>query len=163
MGFLSRSPTKRRAHVLAAAPDDLKRIGVTAFGGETVYPRGLSDIPVGELDRYAIAFLEAAGYPSPGTPQWDSAQSRFLDELSDVAKLAGDWAFVGALCVGLNCVGYQSVARIIGIWRSSTGRSRSCARTAFPIRLYHPSRWTGGQSVHGFGDVHPKGWPSALA
>ena len=156
-----RRPTERRP-LLAAAPEDLKRIGLAAFGGESTHPPGLSGIPVGDLDRYAMAFLEAAGYPSSGTPQWDAAHTRFLDELTHAAELAGDWGFVGALCVGWNCV--DAVHRADPRYSAIVDRALDVLRrdgvSYTSVPPFAMDRW---QSIHGFDGSRPKGWPSALA
>lgn len=161
MGFFSRSATSRRQPLLTATPDDLRRIGIAAFGGQSTHPQGLSGIPVGELDRYAMAFLEAAGYPSAGTPPWDAAHSRFLDELTQAAERAGDWGFVGALLVGWNCVTSEHLedSRFLAILERGLDVLRRDGVAWTSVPPFAIDRWT---ALHGREGVHPKGWPSAL-
>jgi hypothetical protein len=42
--------TARAIPYLTASPDDLRRIGQTAFGGDSVYPPGVGAILIAELD-----------------------------------------------------------------------------------------------------------------
>ncbi len=75
MGFFSNSSSGRKAQLSTATPEDLRRLGEMAFGGESVNPPGISGIPTAELDSYALAFLTAAGYPSSNSPAEARAQT----------------------------------------------------------------------------------------
>jgi hypothetical protein len=145
---------------LTASSDDLRRAGQTAFGGESVYPPGISAIPVAELDGYVIAAIERSG-ASPGTSAWTEVNRRFLNELEAAAAAGGDWAYAGALCVGQNFVTTETrddptfLAVVDGALEFL--RTDGVSYTALP-------RWTVKywRSQHGVEGVHPAGWPSAL-
>jgi hypothetical protein len=145
---------------LTASSDDLRRIGQTAFGGESVYPPGIGAIPVAELDGYVIAAIETSG-ASPGTPAWTEVNRRFLNELEAAAAAGGDWAYAGALCVGQNFVTTETrgdptflavVDRALELLRVD-----GVSYTALP--RWAVEYW---QSQHGVEGIHPAGWPSAL-
>jgi hypothetical protein len=145
---------------LTASSDDLQRIGQTAFGGESVYPPGISAIPVAELDGYVMAAIERSG-ASPGTPAWTEVNRRFLNELEAAAATGGDWAYAGALCVGQNFVTTETrgeptflavVDRALEFIRAD-----GVSYTALPP--WAVAYW---QAQHGVEGIHPAGWPSAL-
>jgi len=109
-----------------------------------------------------MAFLEAAGYPSSGTRQWDAAFGQFLDELTHAAEIAGDWGFVGALCVAWNCLdsGHREDPRYLAVVDRALEVLRTDGVSYTAVPPFAMDRW---QSVHGFDGGQPKGWPSALA
>jgi hypothetical protein len=145
---------------LTASSDDLRRIGQTAFSGESVYPPGISAIPVAELDGYVIAAIERSG-ASPGMLAWTEVNRRFLDELEAAAATGGGWAYAGALCVGQNFVTTETrgdptflavVDRALEFLRTD-----GVSYTALPP--WAVEYW---QAQHGVEGIHPAGWPSAL-
>jgi hypothetical protein len=148
--------------LLTATPTDLKRIGELAFGGESIYPQGLSAVPTAELDGYAMAFLAAAGYPAAESSAEAAANGQFLDELVAASELAGDWGFVGAMLVAWNCVAprHRQDPRYLQILDRALEvlRTDGVAHTAVPP--FAMERW---QSLHGFDGAQPTGWPSPLA
>ena len=161
MGLFSRRPSEAAPRLMTAGPDDLRRIGEQAFGGDHVYPPGLSGVSTAELDRYAMEYLAAAGYPPAGSSAERASSGRFLDELLAAAERAGDWGFVGAMCVAWNCITETShtdgrylriVDRALEVLRSD-----GVSYTVLPPLAL--DRWT---SVHGYGEAGPAGWPSAL-
>jgi hypothetical protein len=158
MGFFSRSSNQLSARLLTASADDLRRIGEIAFGGQSVYPPGISTT---ELDRYAMTFLEAAGYPSPGSSLEAAANGQFLDELVSAADLGGDWGFVGAMGVAWNCVlpAYRQDPPYLRILDRALEVLRSDGVSYTAVPPFALDRWTG---VHGYGENGPKGWPSAV-
>jgi hypothetical protein len=133
-----------------------------AFGGQSVSPPGISGIPTAELDGYALAFLTAAGFPTSGSPAEGAANRQFLDELTSAAELAGDWGFVGAMCVAWNCVAspFQQDARYQAILDRALEALRLDGVSYSAVPPVVMERWT---SVHGYGDIHPAGWPTSLA
>jgi hypothetical protein len=163
MGFFSRRSERDERPLLTATPDDLRRLGEQAFGGASVYPPGLSGLSTSELDRYAMDFLAAAGYPDSSTPAGRVAAERFLDELTAAAELAGDWGFVGAMYVAWNCVTPQSPAaneRKLAIIDRALEVLRTDGVSYTAVPPFALDRWT---SLHGYGEGGPAGWPSALA
>jgi hypothetical protein len=161
MGFFSRPSGRRLPQLLTATPDDLRRLADMSFGGQSVYPPGISGIPTAELDGYAMAFLGNAGYPSAGSSAESAASVRFLDELTSTAELAGSWGFVGAMCVAWNCVAtaYRSDGRYLRILDCALEALRVDGVSYTAVPPFALDRWT---SVHGYGDSGPAGWPSAL-
>jgi hypothetical protein len=162
MGLFSRSSNPpRRARLLTATPSDLERIGKLAFGGQSIDPPGISGIPTSELDGYAMAFLEAAGYPAAGSPAQTSANGQLLDELLAAAERAGDWGSVGAMCVAWNCVApaFREDSRYLAILDRALAVLRIDGVSYTAVPPFALERW---QSVHGFEDIRPKGWPSPL-
>lgn len=159
MGFLNRRQ-KSVTTYLIGGPDDLARIGTTAFGGDTPHPPGWAGVPVGDLDAYALAFLEAAGYPRGGTPEHAAAQGRFLDELAAAAAAGGDWAYVGAFLVARNAlVEIEGDPRYLEILDRGLEvlRLDGVAFTAIP-----PFALDRYQQVHGFDGIFPADWPGTL-
>ncbi len=132
-----------------------------AFGGHCVNPPGISGIPTAELDGYALAFLTAAGFPASGSPAERAANGQFLDELTSASELAGDWGFVGAMCVGWNCVApaYQEDARCQEILDRALETLRLDGVSYAAVPPFAMERWT---SVHGHDDIRPAGWPTPL-
>ena len=161
MGFFSRSSNQHPAQLLTATPPDLRRIGEIAFGGQSIYPPGISGIPTAELDGYAMAFLVAAGYPASGSSAETTANSQFLDDLVSAAELAGDWGFVGAMCVGWNSVApiHRQDPRYLKILDRALEVLRTDGVSYTSVPPFAMERW---QSLHGFDGSQPKGWPSAL-
>jgi len=151
-----------RVQLLTATPADLRRLGEVAFGGQSIYPPGISAIPTAELNGYAMALLEAAGYPEPGSSAEASANGKFLDELLAAAELAGDWGFVGAMCVGWNCVApsHREDHRYLQILDRALELLRTDGASYTSVPPFAMDRWT---AVRGYGDTGPAGWPSALA
>ncbi len=162
MGFFSNSSKGRKAPLSTATPEDLRRLGEIAFGGQSVDPPGISAIPTAELDGYALAFLTAAGYPSSSSPEEAAANGRFLDELISAAELAGDWGFVGAMCVAWNCVApeQQQDARFWKIVDRALEVLRVDGVSYTAVPPFAMDRWT---STRGYGENGPAGWPSSLA
>jgi hypothetical protein len=157
MGFFSRSSNQPRAPLLTATPADLKRIGDVAFGGESIYPQGMSALPAGELDGYAMTFLAAATYPESGSP----AFGQFIEQLASAAEVAGNWGFVGAILVGWNCVAgeHRQNPRYLTILDRGLEVLREDGVSYTSVPPFAMDRW---QSLHGFDEAHPKGWPSPL-
>jgi hypothetical protein len=146
---------------MTATPADLQRLGELAFGGERIYPAGIGGIPTAQLDRYAMDFLAAAGYPAAGSPQERDASGRFLDKLGSAAELAGDWGFVGAMCVAWNALTTQRQQdpRALTILDRALDALRTDGVSYTAVPPFAIDRWT---SVHGRSGIHPAGWPSAL-
>jgi hypothetical protein len=163
VGILSRRSASAHGSPLSTAkPDDLSRLGEIAFGGQVVHPPGIAAIPTAELDGYAMAFLAAAGHPPSGSSVESAASSQFLDELTSSAELAGDWGFVGAMFVAWNSVP-QACQEDRRFWKIIDRaleeiRLDGVAWTAVP--RFALDRW---QSVRGYGESGPLGWPSSLA
>ena len=161
MRFFSRSSAKTSQPALTATPSDLIRIGTLAFAGQDPHTPGLSALPITELDGYAIAALASAGYPASGSPEWQALQGRFLDELTAAAERAGDWGFVGALCIATNVVAsdHENDPRYLAI----VDRAANVLRldgVAYPaVPPFVIKYW---QHVYGWEDARPAGWPSAL-
>jgi hypothetical protein len=156
MGFFSRGAGRRR--LLTATPADLARIGEQAFGGQSIYPPGIASTA---LDPYAIAFLEAAGYPAGGSSAEAAANAQFLEELTSAAELAGDWGFVGAMAVAWNCVSpdHRQDPRCLAILDRALEVLRVDGVSYTSVPPFAMNRW---QSLHGFDGARPAGWPSAL-
>jgi hypothetical protein len=158
MGLFSRAP---HVPLLTATAEDLIRIGYAAYGGASPYPPGAAGLPVGELDSYAMAAMDAAGYPSPGTTEWAAMEEQMLDELQAAAERGGDWAYVGALLVAFNCTSAerQQDPRYFAIVDRATTvlRDEGVAQTAIPP--FALSRW---EARHGYDGASPAGWPRAL-
>jgi hypothetical protein len=143
---------------MTATPTDLRRLGETAFGGESIYPPGIHGIPITELDSYALAFHSAAGRAA-----FEPAANRqFLTELGAAAELGGDWGHVGALCVGWNSVAEDYLQELpylrVVDQALEVMRTDGVAYSAVPP--FAMKQWT---AVHGYGEIEPKGWPSPLA
>jgi hypothetical protein len=158
---LFRGSRKHQAsRLMTASAEDLVRIGSTAYGGSSPHPPGTVALPAGELDRYAIAALEAAGYPEIGSPAWTSIESQFLDELLSTAQTAGPWATVGAFCVAANFVtGEEPNQRYLEIVDKACETLRRDGVAYAQIPQFALDRWT---QAHGWDGVRPAGWPSAL-
>jgi|GEM_PF-6757082 len=143
---------------MTATPEDLRRLGEAAFGGESIYPPGVRGIPIAELDGYALAYQSAAGQDA----FQPAANRRFLDELGAAAERGGDWSYVGAMFVGWNCVPdtqRQEPAYLDVLDKAlEVMRTDGVAYTAVPP--FAMERWT---AVHGHDGIRPKGWPSPLA
>jgi hypothetical protein len=162
VGFFSRLSSGRQPQLLTATPDELRRLGEMAFGGQNTYPPGISGIPIAELDGYAMALLAGAGYPASGSSAESAASGQFLDELLSAVELAGDWGFVGAMCVAWNCVApaYREDARYLRILDRALEVLRIDGVSYTAVPPFAMDQWT---SVHGYGESGPAGWPSALA
>jgi hypothetical protein len=158
MGLFSRSSRPQPAPLLTATPSDLERIGQAAFGGESIYPPGMSAT---ELDGYAVAFLDAAGYPAAGSTAEAAANGHFLDELTAAAQLAGDWGSVGAMCVAWNCVApaHRGDRRYLGILDRALEVLRTDGVSYTSVPPFAMERW---QARYGLDGIRPTGWPSAL-
>jgi hypothetical protein len=145
MGFFSRSSSEPANPVFSGQPADLVRIATQAFGGQSPNPPGISGIPVGELDAYAMAALSAFGYPAGDTPAWSTMQERFLDELTATADRGGEWAFPGAMCVAWNVVGPE-------VDDLGAGESRKLAETAVGnhLNVIFAQRRSGGLAADSY-------------
>jgi hypothetical protein len=157
VGLFSRSPAGASPRYLTLTPTDLQRFGVTAFGGESIHPPGISGIPIAELDAPVLAFHTAAG-ASPPSPV---ACREFLIELHNAADLGDDWAWVGAFCVGWNTVAdsqkgepayLQILDRALEVMRTD-----GVAHTSVPP--FAIERWT---AIYGYEEIRPAGWASPL-
>ncbi len=161
MGFFSRKSAASATPAFTADPADLIRIATQAFGGNSPNPPGLSAISSAELDGYVVAALESAKYPTAGSDEWESLQTRFLDELTAAAEKAGDWGFIGAMCVAWNFVvsAQDHDPRYLAILERALNSLRldGVAYPAVP-----PFAIEYGQTVHGWDGARPAGWPSAL-
>ena len=146
--------------LLTASPEDLGRIGQTAFGGESVCPRGVSAVPIAELDGYVMVAIERSG-ASPGTPGWTAVNRQFLDELAAAAAAGGDWAYVGALCVGQDFVMSETKndERYLGIVDHALEFLRTDGVSYTTLPPWALERW---RSLHGTEGIHPAGWPSRV-
>jgi hypothetical protein len=80
----------------------------------------------------------------PGTAQWAVLHQQYFDELTVTAERAGDWGFVGALCIANNFVA-DADARILASWRFSTAPYWSCATTVSRLQLFRRMRGAGGR------------------
>ena len=162
MGLFSRRAGRPQPKVMVATPEDLVRIGQTAFGGESVHPPGFAGLATSELDGYVLSALEASGHPAPGSPQWEELEDRFLDELSSVARTAGGgWAFVGAFGLALNFCPTNPAPneRYLQVMDQALVvlRDDGVAYTAIPPLALR--RW---ESLHGTDGAGPAAWPRAL-
>jgi hypothetical protein len=162
MGFFSRSGRGRGRGVLSATSADLVRLGTASFGGEDPTCPGLSALSISELDGYVIAAMAAAGNPIPGTSEWAALHQRFFDELTATAERAGDWGFVGALCIANNFVADtdRQDSRFLAILDRALQVMRDDGVAFAAIPPYALRRW---EDVHGTEGLSPAGWPSALA
>jgi hypothetical protein len=162
MGFFSGSGRGKNRGVLRATSADLFRFGTTSFGGEDPTPFGLSALSISELDGYVIAALAAAGHPMPGTAQWAALHQQFFDELTVTAERAGDWGFVGALCIANNFVADadRQDSRFLAILDRALLVMRDDGVAFAAIPPYARRRW---EEVHGTEGLSPAAWPSALA
>ncbi|HWT92862.1 MAG TPA: hypothetical protein VN238_07685 [Solirubrobacteraceae bacterium] len=160
MRFFSRS-SARRPPLLTATPAELARLGRIAFGGDAIHPPGINGLPPGDLDRHALAFLEAAGYPAAGSEAEAEASSRFLDEITNAADSGGAWAFVGAMLVVWNTLGeeHRRTPRALAITDRALERLRRDGVAYTSVPPFAMQRW---QAVHGFDGPRPAGWPSPL-
>lgn len=158
MGLFSRPPAGASPRYLTLTPDELKRFGLMTFGGENVYPPGIGGIPVAELDAPALAF-HAAAEASPPSPV---ANREFLVELRDAADLGGDWAYVGAFCVGWNTVAeaHHGEPDYLLILDRALEVMRTDGVTHTSVPPFAIDRW---KSIHGCEGIMPSGWPSPLA
>jgi hypothetical protein len=161
MRFFRTPSNSSRSEEFTFTPNDLARIGTTAFGGHSPSPPGIPGLPVGELDGHVLAAMESAGFPSPGTSEWEALQRQLLEKLAAAAELGGDWAFVGALCVAMNGVAteYQDNSHYVAILDRALVvlRDDGVAYTAIP--RFALNRW---EQVHGCDGLRPGDWPSAL-
>ncbi len=161
MGLFSRQSAKASQPAFTATSADLVRIGMAAFGGPSPDPPGLSALSTTELDGYAVAASASANYPASGSPEWDRLQGLFLDELTAAAERAGDWGFVGAMCIAMNFVagGHNPDPRYLAILDRALNVLRLDG-VAYPaVPPFAIEFW---QRVHGWDGARPAGWPSAL-
>jgi hypothetical protein len=157
MTLFSRSPSDLSPRYLTLTPEDLRRFGITAFGGEDIYPPGISGIPRAELDAPALAFHAAAG-ESPPAP---AAYREFFTELHDAADLGGDWAYVGAFCVGLNTMANlrEEEPAYLQILDRALEVRRTDGVTYTSVPSFAIKRWG---AIHGYEEIDPVGWPNPL-
>jgi hypothetical protein len=162
VSFFSRSKSERRSRFSTATPEDLRRLGEMAFGGESVNPPGISGIPIAELDGYALTFMTTGGYPESGSAAESAANGQFLDELTSAAELAGDWGFVGAMFVAWNCVppAYLDDVRCRKIIDRAVEVLRLDGVSYAAVPPFALDRWT---TDHGYDESGPAGWPTPLA
>ena len=158
MALFSRRSSRPTNPAFTGTPADLLRIGTQAFGGQRPYTRGMAALPTKEVVGYAIAALESAGYPASGTPEWNSLRGRFLNELTAAAERAGDWGFVGAMCLGPDCLGTDCHdPRYLAILDRALNTLRLDGVAAAAVPPFAIARW---QSVHGMDGIRPARWPS---
>jgi hypothetical protein len=160
VGFLRRDKPENSRPLFSGTPAELSRIGITAFGGDSPHPPGWAGVPTSELDSYAIAFLDAAGYPATASPEYAAARGGFLVELNTAASAGDDWTSVGAFMVARNTLvemethpGYLSlVDRGVEVLRLDG--------VSFPsIPPFALERY---EQVYGNSGLGPANWPSAL-
>lgn len=161
MRIFSRAGGRPSKPLLTATPAELARLGRLAFGGDAIHPPGINGVPPGDLDRHALAFLEAARYPAAGSEAEAVASARFVDEITNAADSGGAWAFVGAMLVVWNTLAEQhrSTPRALAITDRAleTLRRDGVAYTSVPP--FAMKRW---QTVRGYDGPRPAGWPSPL-
>jgi hypothetical protein len=106
--------------------------------------------------------MAAAGHPMPGTAQWAALHQQFFDELTVTAERAGDWGFVGALCIANNFVADadRQDSRFLAILDRALLVMRDDGVAFAAIPPYALRRW---EEVHGTEGLSPAAWPSALA
>jgi hypothetical protein len=98
----------------------------------------------------------------PGTAQWAALHQQFFDELTVTAERAGDWGFVGALCIANNFVADadRQDSRFLAILDRALLVMRDDGVAFAAIPPYALRRW---EEVHGTEGLSPAAWPSALA
>jgi hypothetical protein len=139
------------------SPEELARFGEMAFGGESPHPPSLQGIPAGELDAPALAYhLSARAEAFSAT-----ASLELLGELLAAAEGGGDWAYVGALCVGWNTVAesFQEDAVYHEIMDRALEVMRTEGVSYTSVPPFAIDRW---KLLHGYDGIAPAGWPSAL-
>ncbi len=159
---LFRGGSKPRAsRVMTASAEDLVRIGSLAYGGSSPHPPGTVALEPGELDRYAIAAMDAGGYPGIGSQSWIELEGQFLDALLATSHTAGPWATVGALLVAANFVAPKENpdARYLEILDRACEFLRRDGVSYTAVPPFAIERW---KRARGFDGIHPAGWPSAL-
>jgi len=153
----------RQHPLMAVTPDDLKRIGVTAFGGESIYPPGYNAVRE-ELEGCLLAFREVTGYAAAGSAQAVPFESGFLDELSGKAQTAGGWGDIGAMLLLYEILpnSYQQDQRYLAIVERGVETLRRDGVAYTRVPPFALDLWV---SVHGckYDDNRPKGWPPTLA
>ena len=157
MGLFSRPSSSRSPQYLTATPEALARFGELAFGGESPLPPGLQGIPPGELDAPAVAFHTIAGADAFTA----AANRRLLDELRAAADLGGDWAYVGAFLVSWNTVApdFREEPVYLEILDRALEVMRTDGVSFTSVPPFAMDRW---KARHGWGEIMPAGWPSAL-
>ena len=161
MGFIGIDRRSRPSIVITPSAEALAQIGSAAYGGSSPHPPGLAALPPSELDRYAIAALEAGHYPEIGSREWVSLEGRFLDELLARAQSGGSWTTVGAFCLANNFVVRNGTPdeRYLEIVDKACEILRREGVAYVGVPPFALDRWT---SIHGWDGAHPAGWPSAL-
>lgn len=167
MGFLRRSKpaqvgagTASKGAFFSGSAADLKRIGTAAYGGDSPHLVGQPGVATSELDIYAMAFMEASGYPTVGTPVYATARDRFLRELNDAAATGGDWSYVGAFMIARNALADPDDSPVyLSLLDRGLEVLRSDGVSYASVPPYALKRY---EQVHGYAGGGPANWPSAL-
>jgi hypothetical protein len=157
VGLFSRPSSPRAPQYPTVTPEELARFGEMAFGGESPHPPGLQGIPAGELDAPALAYHLSARVEAFSA----TASRELLGELLAAAEGGGDWAYVGALCVGWNTVAeaFQEDAVYLEIMDRALEVMRTEGVSYTSVPPFAIDRW---KLLHGYDGIAPAGWPSAL-